>query len=296
MESVSVIIPTYNREHTLRIVLNSYLEQEQVKELIFVIDGSTDNSKQYLSSIRNEKIKIRIIKNEERMGLPFSRNRGVSEAKCNLVFMGEDDVFLSQGTIVSLINVMRQKSADIAGGRVLYMSDNESFEDTLARYNSKLGYPVDFETLDVSFGNCFTQTLEVPFLQAIALIKKSVFDEVVYDTSFNGSAYREETDFYLRCRKYGKKIFWSPAQEVYNLPPSMCKNSGQRSIPPLTYELSAIKNNFKFLLRHYSYLKSEYGIKSSFSALQLHFMKQRFRRVSMSVRRRLHLQEASKYA
>jgi GT2 family glycosyltransferase len=176
------------------------------------------------------------------------------------------------------------------------MSDNESYEDTLVRYNSKIGFPINFETLDASFGNSFTKILEVPFLQAIALIKKNVFDEVVYDTSFNGSAYREETDFYLRCRKKGKKIFWSPAQEVYNLPPSMCKKSGQRSIPPLIYELSAIKNNFKFLIRHYSYLKTEYGINSSFSALQLHFMKQRFRRVNMSIRRRLHLPVRTKYA
>ena len=52
--TVSIVIPTYNRRHTLVKVIDSYLCQKYVKEIIFVNDGSTDDTCEYLKGLQNK--------------------------------------------------------------------------------------------------------------------------------------------------------------------------------------------------------------------------------------------------
>ena len=54
-KDVTVIIPTYNRAHILERVIESYF-QSDVKEVIFINDASTDNTKDVLKLL-SEKYK-----------------------------------------------------------------------------------------------------------------------------------------------------------------------------------------------------------------------------------------------
>ncbi|MGE5680406.1 MAG: glycosyltransferase family 2 protein [Bacillota bacterium] len=324
MEGVSVIIPTHNREHTLKVVIDSYFSQSCVREIIFVLDGCTDGTLKFLKSIqgkgkkadekmntyngvdpdkcisqkevtRREKwktrdhckildeyessansINIKILENPKRKGLPFSRNRGVKASVFPYVFMGEDDVILGKDCIKEMIGIMRTEEADITGGRVFYMSDNESYKDTFVRYRQKEKDLSGLDEFGIRLNYPPAKFTEVPYLQAVALMKKEIFTEVSYDTHYRGSSYREETDFYLKCRKAGRKILLLNDQICYNLSPKYCKGSGQRGINPAIYEFSAITNNLRFLIKHYSFLRSEYNIEKSVISLQYDFIKRRF--------------------
>ena len=56
---VSVIIPTYNREATIKRAINSVLGQTYKEvELIIVDDGSTDNTVEIIHSYRDKRIKL----------------------------------------------------------------------------------------------------------------------------------------------------------------------------------------------------------------------------------------------
>ena len=54
---VSVIIPTYNREATLKRAVESVLNQTYTDfELIIVDDGSTDNTRQLVENIHDDRM------------------------------------------------------------------------------------------------------------------------------------------------------------------------------------------------------------------------------------------------
>ena len=56
---VSIIIPVYNEENTILKIINKILKLKYLsKELIVVNDGSTDNTKNLLSTLSKKRIKI----------------------------------------------------------------------------------------------------------------------------------------------------------------------------------------------------------------------------------------------
>jgi glycosyltransferase involved in cell wall biosynthesis len=90
---VSVVIPTFNRCTLLPRAIDSIHRQTvQCEEIIVVDDGSTDSTRDYLASIAIEKKKILKVIYQENRGPAAARNRGISEAKCDLIaFLDSDD-------------------------------------------------------------------------------------------------------------------------------------------------------------------------------------------------------------
>ncbi|MBZ0246861.1 MAG: glycosyltransferase [Cyclobacteriaceae bacterium] len=87
----SLIIPTYNRaEHILK-AITSLLNQTFVNfQIIIVDDGSTDNSQQVLSTVKDRRVSVYYKVNEER---GMARNFGASKAIGNYVsFLDSDDI------------------------------------------------------------------------------------------------------------------------------------------------------------------------------------------------------------
>ena len=97
-ESISVVIPLYNKEAEVERALTSVAEQSlAVGEIIVVNDGSTDNSLAVVKSFieRHPESNIRVI-NQENRGVSAARNRGISEAKGEYVaLLDADDWWLS---------------------------------------------------------------------------------------------------------------------------------------------------------------------------------------------------------
>ncbi len=94
METVSVIIPTYNREKDLVRAINSVLIQtHKVNEILICDDGSNDNSKEIVESFGDSR--IRWI-NCDRNGRPaVPRNIGIRNARgAWMAFLDSDDEWL----------------------------------------------------------------------------------------------------------------------------------------------------------------------------------------------------------
>ena len=91
---ISVIIPLYNKAHTIVNTLNSVFNQTYKDfEVIIVNDGSTDNSVKIINQnfIDN---RIKII-NQENAGVSAARNRGIFESKGEWIsFLDGDDEWL----------------------------------------------------------------------------------------------------------------------------------------------------------------------------------------------------------
>jgi glycosyltransferase involved in cell wall biosynthesis len=76
---VSVIMPVFNREDTLKYAVDSVLEQSYKNiELIIVNDGSEDGSKVILENIKDPR--VRVLHNNTRKGVSNARNQGLKAA------------------------------------------------------------------------------------------------------------------------------------------------------------------------------------------------------------------------
>ncbi|MCG8683681.1 MAG: glycosyltransferase, partial [Desulfobacterales bacterium] len=87
--TVSIVIPTYNRAWAIQEAIDSVLSQDYPDyELIIVDDGSTDNTRQVLSAYAD---KITLIRQSNR-GVSAARNRGIAAASGSLIaFLDSDD-------------------------------------------------------------------------------------------------------------------------------------------------------------------------------------------------------------
>jgi glycosyltransferase involved in cell wall biosynthesis len=91
----SVVIPLHNKETTVGRALQSVLNQTvQDFEVIVVNDGSTDQGPFLVKSISDPR--IRLI-DQENQGVSAARNRGIAEAKHELIaFLDADDEWLPE--------------------------------------------------------------------------------------------------------------------------------------------------------------------------------------------------------
>jgi glycosyltransferase involved in cell wall biosynthesis len=94
---VSVIIPVYNAGKYVEDAVNSALRQKEVKEIILVEDGSSDNSLGVCKKLEKDLKKIKLFRhpNGENRGAGETRNLGLKKATQNYIaFLDADDFYL----------------------------------------------------------------------------------------------------------------------------------------------------------------------------------------------------------
>lgn len=91
---VSVILPSYNRAHTLLRAVNSVLNQDYREiELIVVDDASTDGSADLLKGIADPR--LRVIRHDRNKGVAGATNTGIRAARGEIIaFQDSDDEWL----------------------------------------------------------------------------------------------------------------------------------------------------------------------------------------------------------
>jgi glycosyltransferase involved in cell wall biosynthesis len=107
MELVSVIIPVYNSENTIKETIISAINQTYTNlEIIVVDDGSTDNSKNEILSLTDSRIKYKF---QENQGSPNAKNLGLSiSAGKYIQFLDADDL-LSSDKIENQVKLLNGK-------------------------------------------------------------------------------------------------------------------------------------------------------------------------------------------
>lgn len=110
--SVSVVIPTWNRAHTIRRAIESALRQSlPVLEILVCDDGSTDDTASGVARIAAHDARVRWIAGE-RAGRPaIPRNRGLRESQgAWLAFLDSDDEWVP-GKLEAQLDAARRSGA-----------------------------------------------------------------------------------------------------------------------------------------------------------------------------------------
>lgn len=112
--SISVVVPNYNSENTLRKCIESVIVQTlKVDEVIIVDDGSTDNSRSIIKELQDQNPKVNIISYfQENQGPSAARNKGIEIASGNwIAFLDTDDYWVADKMQIQLDFL--QKNQDI---------------------------------------------------------------------------------------------------------------------------------------------------------------------------------------
>ncbi|PVD52649.1 glycosyltransferase family 2 protein [Terrimonas sp.] len=87
----SVVIPLYNKAHTIVCTLQAVLNQTYTEfEVVIIDDGSSDNGVELIQKFTKDR-RVRII-NQQNQGVSAARNRGITESKNEwIAFLDADD-------------------------------------------------------------------------------------------------------------------------------------------------------------------------------------------------------------
>lgn len=128
---ISVIIPVYNCGKYINTCADSILKQDfKDLEIIFVNDGSTDNSLEKILKIQKNDARIKII-NKKNGGLSSARNAGLDIAKGEFVLFvdGDDRLGSKQGAygleITKLYNAIQNCDISVGTVDIIYESNKE---------------------------------------------------------------------------------------------------------------------------------------------------------------------------
>ena len=263
--NVSVVLPSFNRARLLPITIPTYF-QEDVSEVILVDDCSSDNTAEVVKELQTRFPTLRYFRNEVNSKQPYTQNVAISKVQSEYIYFGDDDSVLYPGSIRNLLNVMREKNADIVGGRALalfFPEQIDELDEFLSHYRNRIATEAnqiaDLSTLSTNFTYTVKEPIRVPFCHASCLCKTQVAREMQFDVKIEGNAYREETDFLIRATLAGYTIYYTSSANQINLPSAMC-SGGARSKNHRHWAENAIRNNDYFIDKNYDSMQKMFSL------------------------------------
>lgn len=112
---LSIIVPIYNSEKYLRKCLNSLLNQktDYKYEIICIVDGCTDNSKQIVTEMSNRHEGMIVIHEQSNQGISSARNKGLELAKGRYIGFVDNDDFVDEDYVAKMMRAIIQNDADM---------------------------------------------------------------------------------------------------------------------------------------------------------------------------------------
>lgn len=126
---LSVVMPVFNEEGTLREMVRRVLQQPLVLEILLIDDGSSDDSWKKMEALAVEDARVRIFRHERNRGKGAALRTGFAEARGRFVLVQDADLEYDPTEYPILLRPLLDDRADVvfgsrfAGGgthRVLY--------------------------------------------------------------------------------------------------------------------------------------------------------------------------------
>lgn len=121
---ISLIIPCYNAEQTLKKCLDSVVRQTyQNLEVIIIDDGSTDGSSEIYKEFQHHDQRIKFIK-QTNSGVSKARNEGVKAASGSYICFVDSDDWAALNYCEELYRLLVSENADISIIEAVYEDEN----------------------------------------------------------------------------------------------------------------------------------------------------------------------------
>lgn len=173
MMKISVIIPNYNNENTLKKCIKSIYSQKKNIEIIVVDDCSDDKS---IITIKSNFPEVKVICNKKNKGATYCRNLGVLKSSGDYIAFVDSDVCIKKNCLNKMLASI--KNADISFPTIVYE-------------NKSIMYPLTSEEKGY------------PLVSACFMIKRKSIEKLneMFDETYR--TFNEDSDFFLRCKIFG---------------------------------------------------------------------------------------------
>lgn len=192
---VSVIIPAYNRENTIKDAVESILQQTYSNlEVIIVDDCSKDNTVQVAKSINDSRVSV--ICSEKNGGACVARNTGIDNAKGDIIAFQDSDDEWHKDKLEKCLKALEEQKADFVFSAVNRIGEGGYANNCRVVPTYNLNNESN-KLRKILYLNCVsTQTI---------VAKKEVFDVVRFDPEMPRF---QDWDLSIQVIAKGFKVFY----------------------------------------------------------------------------------------
>lgn len=222
MYKISVLVPVYNTEKTLKKCIDSILNQSIISdiEIVIVNDGSTDNSENLINDyLRNYKNIVYF--KQKNQGLGATRNKGIELSSGEYIAFLDSDDWADYDYYENMYNLAKKEDADlIISSYCVEILNTESKDIVKHEYNSNMKYLDDLIKGDVA-GFSWNK-----------LYKKSLITENKLKFPLRGYLENVEDQYFsFRCVALSKKIsFYNCSNIHYIINPKSIVRKYQKNL------------------------------------------------------------------
>jgi glycosyltransferase involved in cell wall biosynthesis len=211
---VSIIIPVFNSENSIRETLKSALNQTYENiEVIVINDGSIDTSEDIILAFNDSRIIYRYQRNQ---GSPIAKNLGLSIANGEYIQFLDADDLLSVDKIENQIKLLDGKSDSICVCRtqIFYnledLSNNNNLEEIDTCFINFSDKPIEFLFNLLGVNGRVGMVQPNAYLTPMAIIKKAGY----WSTLLNRSP-DDDSEFFCRVLLHSNKIIYDQTSINY---------------------------------------------------------------------------------
>lgn len=181
-EMVSVIIPVFNEEKTIKKCIESIMKEPNVNEIIVVDDTSTDKTAEIVKSIKESTCEITLLTLTNNMGRSYARTVGIKKSRNNLICTVDGDIVLDNGWLTHLLQAaVWYGGMDATAGSVRWI------------YDRSFPFAEEISAIMTNIGKRAIGT-------AVTLFRKRILEKVPFDVNMRDG---EDSDLFLRLEKGG---------------------------------------------------------------------------------------------
>lgn len=217
---ISAIVCTHNGSKYLKRAIDSLIDQSLTKEnyeILIIDNNSTDNTKDIAVSLLERGKNIRYIF-EPKLGLSHARNRGIKEARGEVIVYMDDDAYACNDFLLkhaeAYENTLPKPTA--VGGKILLdweVPRPDWFPDSMQRSLTYINYSPEPRFLDF-------QKYEYPFGANMSFLKEKLIESGGFDVNLGrvgkNLLSNEEKELFSKIHEKGLKVYYIPEAFVHH--------------------------------------------------------------------------------
>lgn len=248
---ISIIIPTYNREHYLKTAIYSCLQLQYPNfEIIVTDNASTDNTQQMVKQCFNDQ-RLKYFRNDKNLGAIANIRKGAFDYATGdwFIILSDDDYFVDY-QYLNKVNALIQQDSEISlvlsHGYILFEQEQQFIHFNLPYNTIEAGKRVFFDKGRLNQPNYTLCNVVFP-----TECSKSIMDG--FNNPYNGSG---DAELFYKLAAYGKVGCVDSASTVYRIHPNNYITQHVKNIDLLMHSIMGPVQTAR-LARQYNWLSEQ---------------------------------------